>query len=151
MAGVEGVISLAQGIVHWAPPADAIAQAAARAIDGRLDQYGPANGLPELVYALKHKLKEENGLEQVSGSDAPNVHEAGSDESSDLLLAQQEQRLCPPAYLNASSASLPLRMPLRMPQGLRMWPTCLLLPCMSLVKAAEYLLQPATRMLSVTA
>ena len=85
MAGVEGVISLAQGIVHWAPPAEAIAQAAARATDGQLDQYGPANGLPELVDALKHKLREENGLEQVSGSAVPNMHKAGL-ESSDLLL-----------------------------------------------------------------
>ena len=97
MAGVEDVISLAQGVVHWAPPADAVAKAAARATDGQLDQYGPANGLPELVDALKHKLREENGLEQVSGSAVPNVHEAGPNQSSDLLLAQQEQPLCSPA------------------------------------------------------
>jgi aspartate/methionine/tyrosine aminotransferase len=71
------VLSLAQGIVHWAPPpaalqaaarllsppspADAASHAGAQQVNG----YGPAEGLPALREALRHKLAARNGLQQV--------------------------------------------------------------------------------------
>eukprot|EP00873_Tetraselmis_striata_P044831 jgi/Tetstr1/465095/TSEL_009823.t1 len=65
MAGAQDVMSLAQGIVHWAPPEAAVA-AATQALQGsQVHQYGPTEGLPELREALRRKLREENALEGV--------------------------------------------------------------------------------------
>ncbi len=68
MAARQGVMSLAQGIVHWEPPPRALAAAgqllAAEA--GSISGYGPADGLPALREALKQKLEEVNGLTGVS-------------------------------------------------------------------------------------
>jgi aromatic aminotransferase len=58
------VLSLAQGVVHWAPPARALAAAtAALERDPRAAcAYGPAAGLPGLVDALGAKVAARNGL-----------------------------------------------------------------------------------------
>ncbi|KAK9839419.1 hypothetical protein WJX81_001094 [Elliptochloris bilobata] len=62
MAGASGVLSLAQGVVHWAPPAAALEAAVALVGDTRVSAYGPCHGLPELVEALQAKLASENAL-----------------------------------------------------------------------------------------
>ncbi len=67
VASTPGTLSLAQGIVHWAPPPQALATAAAMAADPAVSQYGPDEGLPALREALRRKIREENGLEGVSG------------------------------------------------------------------------------------
>jgi hypothetical protein len=62
MDGVDGVVSLAQGVVHWTPPERAT-QAAAEACGTQLaNSYGPAQGMPALREAIKLKLAKENGL-----------------------------------------------------------------------------------------
>lgn len=80
------VLSLAQGVVHWRPPPAATAAAAElmaaageggihsseggmRAVFGAggVNSYGPADGLPALVEALKDKLATQNCLQGVGG------------------------------------------------------------------------------------
>jgi katanin p60 ATPase-containing subunit A1 len=62
LRGKEGVLSLAQGIVHWPPPPEALAAACAAAEDPSSCLYCADDGLPELRAALKQKLERENGL-----------------------------------------------------------------------------------------
>jgi aromatic aminotransferase len=62
MSSTEDTLSLAQGIVHWAPPAAAIARATAMATDPAVSSYGPDEGSPALREALRKKLTVENGL-----------------------------------------------------------------------------------------
>ena len=58
----EGVVSLAQGVTHWAPPAEALSAAAAAATSPEASRYCADDGLPELRAALVRKLEEENGM-----------------------------------------------------------------------------------------
>ena len=57
--------SFATGIVHWAPPEQALEAATRLAQSAVSYQYGPAAGLPALMEALRHKLAVENGLFEV--------------------------------------------------------------------------------------
>ena len=65
MEGVEGVVSLAQGVVHWSPPQRAMDAAIEAASTTAAHSYGPAQGMPALREALKHKVEQENGLKNV--------------------------------------------------------------------------------------
>ena len=56
------VASLAQGVVHWQPPAAALEAAARGAAAASSSSYGPARGLPELVDALGRRLTDFSGL-----------------------------------------------------------------------------------------
>lgn len=62
-ASVPGTVSLAQGIVHWQPPPQALDRAAAMIHDPSASAYGPDEGMPALRDALRSKLKAENGLD----------------------------------------------------------------------------------------
>ncbi|KAK9825707.1 hypothetical protein WJX74_000024 [Apatococcus lobatus] len=62
MAGTEGAVSLAQGIVHWQPPEGALDRAAAALRSPGSSSYGPDEGNPELRQALRAKLNQENSL-----------------------------------------------------------------------------------------
>ena len=72
MAGTPGCLSLAQGIVHWDPPAAAVAAAAALVQTElhAVSQYGADDGLPQLRDALRQKIQQENGLAGVSAGAA---------------------------------------------------------------------------------
>ena len=61
-------LSLAQGIVSWAPPASAVAAATAAAGAPATHAYGPGDGTAELVEALRRKLKAENGIGPTGGT-----------------------------------------------------------------------------------
>lgn len=63
MAGRTNVLSLAQGIVHWRPPHEAL-DTATRLIqsDPSINGYGPAEGLPALRDALTKKIQYQNGI-----------------------------------------------------------------------------------------
>ena len=63
VASVPGTASLAQGIVHWQPPPQALARAAAAVTDPASGAYGPDEGTPALREALRAKLAKYNGLE----------------------------------------------------------------------------------------
>ena len=62
MRGKSDILSLAQGIVHWPPPAEALSAAQAAVLEPTTNLYGADDGLPELRAALKDKVKAENGL-----------------------------------------------------------------------------------------
>ena len=55
-------MSLAQGIVHWTPPPEAITAAKEALELPHTSGYGDDNGNPELRRALKEKLRNENSL-----------------------------------------------------------------------------------------
>ena len=63
-------LSLAQGMVSWAPP-EAVRQAVGRSLaaaDRRLDRYGPVQGEEALLEAVRRELSEVRGLD-LEGSD----------------------------------------------------------------------------------
>ena len=62
MRGKEGLLSLAQGIVHWKPPPTAIEAARAALEEGDTNSYCADDGLVALREALVSKVKRENGL-----------------------------------------------------------------------------------------
>jgi len=64
MRGKTDVLSLAQGIVHWAPPESALAAGRAAMTEPDSSLYGPDDGLLALREALKAKLQAENGISQ---------------------------------------------------------------------------------------
>ena len=53
------------GVVHWQPPQSALDAAAHALQDPATSQYGPCDGLPQLVRALEAKVAVENSLPQV--------------------------------------------------------------------------------------
>jgi len=61
-AGRPDVLSLAQGVVHWAPPGAAVAAAASAGAGRGAHLYGPAAGSPELADAILQDLKTGIGL-----------------------------------------------------------------------------------------
>ena len=63
VTAVPGAVSLAQGIVHWQPPKQALDRAAAAVMDPLSSAYGPDEGTPALREALRSKLAQYNGLE----------------------------------------------------------------------------------------
>lgn len=100
LKGKEGILSLAQGIVHWAPPA-AVADAlisAAREPD--TNAYGPDDGLPALREALAEKLLAENGLDGVDVMVTAGANQAYSNIVLALLDAQESAVLFSPFYFN---------------------------------------------------
>eukprot|EP00288_Rhodomonas_lens_P016664 CAMPEP_0177699786 /NCGR_PEP_ID=MMETSP0484_2-20121128/5761_1 /TAXON_ID=354590 /ORGANISM="Rhodomonas lens, Strain RHODO" /LENGTH=391 /DNA_ID=CAMNT_0019210971 /DNA_START=136 /DNA_END=1311 /DNA_ORIENTATION=+ len=62
MRGTDGILSLAQGIVHWKPPATATNAAAQALQEGDTNSYCADDGLVAFRDALKQKLREENGM-----------------------------------------------------------------------------------------
>mmetsp|Transcript_71576 Transcript_71576/g.226056 ORF Transcript_71576/g.226056 Transcript_71576/m.226056 type:complete len:317 (+) Transcript_71576:37-987(+) len=62
MRGKEGVLSLAQGITHWQPPASALDAAVVAVKERATSSYGADDGAADLKAALQTKLAEENGL-----------------------------------------------------------------------------------------
>jgi len=61
MRDKKDVLSLAQGIVHWEPPLEAL-RAVAAAPRCVVDAYGPAEGVAALQEGLLRKMRLENGL-----------------------------------------------------------------------------------------
>jgi len=71
-----GTISLGQGVVHYGPPSEV-----GRAVEGALSnpdthQYNDGHGLPELLSAIRTKLRDENGIE--AGADTRVMVTAGA-------------------------------------------------------------------------
>eukprot|EP00418_Pyrodinium_bahamense_P020415 CAMPEP_0179106638 /NCGR_PEP_ID=MMETSP0796-20121207/49596_1 /TAXON_ID=73915 /ORGANISM="Pyrodinium bahamense, Strain pbaha01" /LENGTH=402 /DNA_ID=CAMNT_0020804681 /DNA_START=9 /DNA_END=1214 /DNA_ORIENTATION=+ len=65
MRGKLGLLSLAQGVVHWQPPPTALGALGADGATDGLSSYGDDDGLAELRAALAAKLRAENSLEGV--------------------------------------------------------------------------------------
>lgn len=100
--GAEGTLSLAQGIVHWQPPAVALQRAAELVASGdpALNQYGPDEGLPELRQALREKLERENGLTGYDVMVTTGANQAFSNMVLALLDPSDRVALYKPYYFN---------------------------------------------------
>lgn len=93
-------MSLAQGIVHWAPPpgvAKAVAEIAGQA---ETHAYGADDGLEELRVALLDKMKRENGLERVGVMVTAGANQAYMNVVVALLDANTKATLFAPYYFN---------------------------------------------------
>jgi len=62
-----GTISLGQGVVHYGPPPEALAQIERCLADPDNHKYRAVQGIPELVAALEAKLEAENGIPRDAG------------------------------------------------------------------------------------
>ncbi|XP_039143545.1 aromatic aminotransferase ISS1 [Dioscorea cayenensis subsp. rotundata] len=66
MRGAENLMSLAQGVVYWQPPKQALEKVKEIVWDPLTSRYGNDEGLPELRQALTEKLQQENNLTKSS-------------------------------------------------------------------------------------
>ncbi|MCO5611213.1 hypothetical protein L7F22_065464 [Adiantum nelumboides] len=64
--GTTDCMSLAQGVVFWQPPAQALERIKESLFSPSVSNYGPDDGIPELKAALLHKLRTENKLTKSS-------------------------------------------------------------------------------------
>lgn len=64
--GTKDCMSLAQGVVYWQPPSQALAKIKESISLPFISNYGPDDGIPELRAALINKLKLENKLTKCS-------------------------------------------------------------------------------------
>lgn len=104
LRGKEGVMSLAQGIVHWSPPAG-LAQALVDASQApETNAYGADDGLPSLRAALLEKLQAENGLEGVDVMVTSGANQAYANLVVALLDAEDGSVLFKPYYFNHKMA-----------------------------------------------
>ena len=102
-----GTISLGQGIAFFSPPEEALAAVEDRLHEKQLDLYGPVQGIPELIAALRHKLEQKNQIRFHQGQEI--FVTAGSNMAfSSLMLAlldpDDEVILLTPFYFNHEMA-----------------------------------------------
>ncbi|KAI3455387.1 hypothetical protein Pfo_012050 [Paulownia fortunei] len=64
--GVKDCVSLAQGVVYWQPPKQALEKVQELVWEPSVSRYGADEGLPELREALMKKLRDENKLHKSS-------------------------------------------------------------------------------------
>ncbi|XVF74651.1 hypothetical protein PTKIN_Ptkin13bG0128200 [Pterospermum kingtungense] len=64
--GAKNAMSLAQGVVYWKPPKQALDKVKELVEEPSISRYGADEGLPELREALLRKLREENNLHKSS-------------------------------------------------------------------------------------
>ncbi|KAK9022576.1 hypothetical protein V6N11_002826 [Hibiscus sabdariffa] len=64
--GAKNAVSLAQGVVHWKPPEQALDKVKKLVEEPSVSCYGADEGLPELREALTRKLRQENNLNKSS-------------------------------------------------------------------------------------
>src|SRR5260221_1284524 len=62
-----GTISVGQGVVHYGPPPQAIEQIGRFLSDPENHKYRPVDGVPELIDAMRRKLRAENGVGLADG------------------------------------------------------------------------------------
>ncbi|XP_043700930.1 aromatic aminotransferase ISS1-like [Telopea speciosissima] len=66
LRGVKDAISLAQGVVYWKPPKQALEKVEKIVLEHSTSRYGADEGLPELREALVKKIRQENQLNKSS-------------------------------------------------------------------------------------
>lgn len=64
--GAKNAMSLAQGVVYWQPPKEALNKVKELVWEPSISKYGADEGLPELREALIRKLRQENKLNKSS-------------------------------------------------------------------------------------
>jgi len=95
-----GILSLAQGIVHWSPPDEAIKAAQNAAADPKSNMYGPAQGIPELTSALKEKLLTDNNIKNSQVMATMGANQAFTNLVVALLDSHHRSVLFAPYYFN---------------------------------------------------
>jgi len=100
LKGKEGILSLAQGIVHWAPPPAVAAAVVAAAADPESSAYGADDGTAELRAALKAKLRTENALDGVEVMVTAGANQAFTNVVIAVLDADDGAVLFSPFYFN---------------------------------------------------
>jgi aspartate/methionine/tyrosine aminotransferase len=100
------VLSLAQGVVHWEPPTEAIRAAhdaladTLAGVDRTSHAYGPVNGMPELCAALREKLARENGIVDSEVMVTAGANQAFVNAVVSLVDARDQVVLFRPYYFN---------------------------------------------------
>ena len=100
MRGQQGILSLAQGIVHWGPPSTALEAAKEQLTDPVSSLYGAAGGLPDFNAALKEKLAAENNLHNSEIMVTAGANQAYTNLVLALLDAGDAAALFAPYYFN---------------------------------------------------
>jgi aspartate/methionine/tyrosine aminotransferase len=100
LRGKTDVLSLAQGIVHWAPPELALAAGRAAMSEPDTSLYGADDGLPALREALKTKLQTENGLSNSEVMVTAGANQAYTNIVLTLMDAGDASLLFRPYYFN---------------------------------------------------
>jgi len=99
-----GILSLAQGIVHWSPPEEAMAAALRAMSDRDTSSYCPDDGYLPLCDALKAKLEAENGLKQSEVMVTQGANQAYMNTVLTLLDQGDKAVLFSPFYFNHQMA-----------------------------------------------
>ena len=66
LRGAKNAVSLAQGVVYWQPPKQALEKVKELVSEPLISRYGNDEGIPELRAALVKKLRDENNLHKSS-------------------------------------------------------------------------------------
>ncbi|KAL5072630.1 hypothetical protein RYX36_011614 [Vicia faba] len=66
LQGAKNAVSLAQGVVYWQPPKQALDRVKELVYEPSISRYGSDEGIPELRAALVKKLRNENNLHKSS-------------------------------------------------------------------------------------
>ncbi|CAL5210655.1 unnamed protein product [Lathyrus oleraceus] len=66
LRGAKNAVSLAQGVVYWQPPKEALDKVKELVYEPSISRYGNDEGIPELRAALVKKLSNENNLHKSS-------------------------------------------------------------------------------------
>jgi len=100
LKGKTGIMSLAQGIVHWGPPPSVAAAVAKAAEEPDSHSYCADDGLAQLKEALHRKVRMENGLEGVELMVTSGANQAFANIVLALLDAEDAAVLFAPFYFN---------------------------------------------------
>jgi len=100
LKGKEGILSLAQGIVHWGPPPAVATAVAAAAGEPDTNAYGPDDGTAQLREALLEKLRNENKLEGVDVMVTAGANQAFANVVLSLVDSEDGAVLFKPFYFN---------------------------------------------------
>jgi len=100
LRGKQGIMSLAQGIVHWSPPPSVPAAVSQALEEPDTNSYCPDDGLPQLKNALFEKLRVENGIEGVELMITQGANQAYTNLVLALVDAEDGAVLFAPFYFN---------------------------------------------------
>tara|TARA_B110001452_G_scaffold118120_1_gene97980 strand:+ start:125 stop:1501 length:1377 start_codon:yes stop_codon:yes gene_type:complete len=100
LKGKSDVMSMAQGIVHWPPPSEALQAARAALDEPQTSLYCADDGLPALRDALKQKLARDNGLVSSEVMVTAGANQAYTNVVLSLLDAGDAAVLYRPYYFN---------------------------------------------------
>ncbi|KAI4381943.1 hypothetical protein MLD38_007959 [Melastoma candidum] len=99
--GAKHAVSLAQGVVYWQPPEQALDKVKELVWDPSVSRYGADEGMPELREALLKKLRRENNLHKSSVVVTSGANQAFVDLVLTLCDAGDSVVMFAPYYFNA--------------------------------------------------